>query len=340
MGNGGDEALLASLLQMLPDRVEPIVLSGNPAQTQDRYGVVAVNRKHPIAVLHSLRRSQMFIWGGGSLMQDSTSAANPIYYGGLMKLAQLMGLTTIAWAQGIGPLQRPWVRQFTRHVLAGCTAISVRDAASAHLLETWGLPHRLAPDPVWAMIAASAARLDDLPAPRVVVNLRQHPLLTTARLATLTQALAWFQQASQANLILIPFQASQDLAIAQHLQAHLPHSRIVQVEDPAALKGLFCQVDLTIAMRLHGLIMAAAAGSRCFALSYDPKVTQLMRSLDLPGWELEQLPIDPQQMGQIWLDQLSQGIGVSLEQRQTLVEQALIHQDVLNYVATQQGYQM
>lgn len=337
MGNGGDEALLASLLQMLPDRVEPIVLSGNPAQTHDRYGVVAVNRKQPIAVLNSLRRSQLFIWGGGSLMQDSTSAANPIYYGGLMKLAQLMGLTTIAWAQGIGPLQRPWVRQFTRHVLAGCTAISVRDEASAHLLATWGLSHRLAPDPVWAMMAASGPRLEDLPAPRIVVNLRRHPLLTEARLATLTQALVLFQQASQASLILVPFQASQDLAIAQHLQSNLPQSRIVQVEDPAALKGLFGRVDLTIAMRLHGLIMAAAEGSRCFALSYDPKVTQLMRSLDLPGGELEQLPIDPQQICQTWLDQLSQGVAVALEQRQTLVEQALAHRDLLHQVAGNHG---
>ncbi|WP_421655307.1 hypothetical protein [Leptothermofonsia sp. ETS-13] len=29
-GNGGDEALLVSLLQMLPQHVAPLVLSGNP----------------------------------------------------------------------------------------------------------------------------------------------------------------------------------------------------------------------------------------------------------------------------------------------------------------------
>ena len=45
MGNGGDEALLAALLQMLPASVEPIVLSGDPAQTQSRYQVEAVPRK-------------------------------------------------------------------------------------------------------------------------------------------------------------------------------------------------------------------------------------------------------------------------------------------------------
>ncbi len=30
MGNGGDEALLATLLQMLPDNIEPIVLLEDP----------------------------------------------------------------------------------------------------------------------------------------------------------------------------------------------------------------------------------------------------------------------------------------------------------------------
>ena len=68
MGNGGDEALLASLLQMLPASVEPIVLSGNPQETRDRYQVNAVPRKSLGAVLSALRDADAFIWGGGSLI--------------------------------------------------------------------------------------------------------------------------------------------------------------------------------------------------------------------------------------------------------------------------------
>jgi len=43
-GNGGDEALLASLLQMLPKSITPLVLSGNPNQTGKRYGVETCDR--------------------------------------------------------------------------------------------------------------------------------------------------------------------------------------------------------------------------------------------------------------------------------------------------------
>ena len=43
MDNAGDEALLASLLQMLPADAVPVVLSGNPSQTRARYGITACN---------------------------------------------------------------------------------------------------------------------------------------------------------------------------------------------------------------------------------------------------------------------------------------------------------
>ena len=85
MGNAGDEALLVSLLQMLPESVEPIVLSGNPQETKKQYGVASYYRKSSLTILKLLQQSDVFIWGGGSLMQDTTSLASPIYYAGLMR---------------------------------------------------------------------------------------------------------------------------------------------------------------------------------------------------------------------------------------------------------------
>jgi polysaccharide pyruvyl transferase CsaB len=130
-GNGGDEALLATLLQFLPKNISPVVLSGNPADTQALHGVMACDRNNLLAVFNLLRSSQAFIWGGGSLIQDSTSALSPWYYCGLMLTARLLGLKTIAWAQGIGPLQRPQTQWIAKQAFQGCSAISVRDPGSA-----------------------------------------------------------------------------------------------------------------------------------------------------------------------------------------------------------------
>ncbi|MBD1867565.1 polysaccharide pyruvyl transferase CsaB [Cyanobacteria bacterium FACHB-471] len=329
-GNGGDEALLAALLQMLPAHIEPFVLSGNPAETTRRYGVAAGDRMSS-SIFQVLRRSDAFIWGGGSLMQDATSALSPVYYAGLMGLARRMGLKTIAWAQGIGPLNRASTRCLAEKAFTGCAAVSVRDRASARLLMDWKIPCTLAPDPVWALEPKSVPGLWDLPAPRVAVVLRPHPELTPSRLQVLTRALADFQKATQTCLLLIPFQPEQDLAIAQAIQPQLPGpSHILTLEDPQQLRGVFEGVEMAIAMRFHGLIMAAAAECRCFAISYDPKVSQLMQDLDLPGWTLDQIPSDPNQICQTWLELYANGDPLSADQLHSLRDRALMHQDLLH----------
>lgn len=335
-GNGGDEALLAALLQMLPAHGKPVVLSGNPEETATRYGVPACDRFSPTAVWQAMRQSEALIWGGGSLMQDVTSVVSPLYYGGLMDLAQRLGLRTIAWAQGIGPLTRSFTRNLTRHNLSHCDAISVRDAGSAALLTDWQLPFTLAPDPVWALESEPVPGLWDLPAPRVAVALRPHPQLTPQRLAVLTQALIDFQKATQTYLLLIPFQPSQDLAIAQAIHARLPEvSRVLPLTQPRQLKGVFSGVEMVIAMRFHGLIMAAASECRCFALSYDPKVSQLMQDLDLMGWTLDQIPPDAIDISRTWIELYANGEALSKDQIAARIDRALIHQEVLREILHQ-----
>jgi polysaccharide pyruvyl transferase CsaB len=327
MGNGGDEALLATLLQMLPKDVRPIVLSKTPEVTAARYRVEAVDRWNLGAVLGALGRSDALIWGGGSLVQDVSSKISPLYYLGLMQLAQLMGLKTIAWAQGIGPLQSQFNRRLTRHLLKRCAVVTVRDRGSADLLTGWGIGHTLAPDPVWAMETAAIERAVQ-PEITVAVNLRQHRSLTPERLATLTQALVEFQAKSQARILLVPFQMSLDLALAEELHQRLPRSEVVRLEDPEELRQLFDRVDVAIVMRLHGLIMAAAAGCRCFALSYDPKVTQVATTLGLGFCELGQMSADADYFVQAWQD-LAQSEGLSPVQRGELATAARQHQVAL-----------
>ena len=329
-GNGGDEALLASLLQMLPESVTPLVLSGNPAETRKRYGVSSCDRMSAIQVLKAMRQSDALIWGGGSLIQDVTSALSPLYYGGLMGLARQRGLKTIAWAQGIGPLKRKLTRRIARLSFAGCAAVSVRDRASTALLHEWQIPCIQAPDPVWALDSKPVKGLWDLPAPRVAVTLRSHPTLTPERLTNLTQALISFQKATQTCILLVPFQASQDLSIAESIQSQLTGpNRLFRLKDPRELKGLFRGVEMAIGMRYHSLIMAAAEECSCFALSYDPKVSQLMMELNMPGWEINQLPNDPNLISQTWLEHYANGDPLSDDQIQSLVDRSLMHRDLL-----------
>ena len=334
MGNGGDEALLATLLQMLPKDVQPLVLSANPKATENLHQIEASDRYSIFALIHELRRSDLFVWGGGSLMQDATSARNPIYYGGLMGLAQGMGLKTVAWAQGVGPLKRKLSKWIARRAFQGCTSISVRDRQSSQLLADWQIENIVAPDPVWALDGTPMDIYRDLPSPRVAVVLRSHPELTSCRLAIITEALQKLQSQTNVYILLIPFQPTQDKAIAQaicdSLNDKLPNrSQIIIQKDPRRLKGLFRGVDLAIAMRLHGLIMAAAEGCQCSAISYDPKVSYLMEDLGISGWELKNLPTDSQSLTDIWMKDLENGNHAIAPRIHQFKQQAFIHQKIL-----------
>lgn len=332
-GNGGDEALLASLLQMLPDNIQPYVLSGNPSETKQRYQVESGDRLNTFTILQTMRHSDIFIWGGGSLIQDATSIASPFYYAGLMGIAQKMGLKTIAWAQGIGPLNHPTTRFLAKQCLKGCNIISVRDAGSAKIVAKWNIPLTLAPDPVWALETSPVPGLWNLPAPRIAVSLRPHPQLTPLRLATLTRALISLQKATQAFILLLPFQPMKDLKIAEFIHQKLPDdSKILTIEDPRVLKGIFRGVEMVIGMRFHSLIMGSVEKCRCFAISYDPKVSQLMTDLEMPGWELSELPEEANFISQTWINNYANGEALLSDRIDFFREQSLIHKEVLHSV--------
>jgi polysaccharide pyruvyl transferase CsaB len=329
MGNGGDEALLGSLLQMLPAQIQPLVLSGNPIETKRIHGAEAIYRQDWGAILDKFNRSDWFIWGGGSLMQDVSSWRNPYYYGGLMLWAKRSGLTTIAWAQGLTPLKRKVNEWFTRKVFQTIDRVSVRDHASALMLQTWGIKALVAPDPVWGLEADRSAPIWQLPAPRIALALRPHPDLDEQKLEVIKTALIFFQKATDVHILLVPFQPRKDYAIAQYLHQAMPHSTIVTLERPQGLKGLFAGVEMTIGMRFHSLVMGLAEQSRCWAISYDPKVTQLMTEFNLPGCSVSELPSDPKILCQNWLEHYANGEPLTPDQIGAITDRALIHGNIL-----------
>jgi len=85
-GNAGDEAILEAMvrdLRALAPGARLVVLSADPAATAARCGVEAVPRMHLPSVLGALRGADLFISGGGSLLQDATSWRSVPYYAGI-----------------------------------------------------------------------------------------------------------------------------------------------------------------------------------------------------------------------------------------------------------------
>jgi polysaccharide pyruvyl transferase CsaB len=229
--NSGDEAVLQSILIALEEQgraqgtqIVPVVLSANPEHTSRMYGVEAVPRMKPLAVIKALRSADGLISGGGSLLQDATSSRSIPYYLMILKLAQWLRKPTFIYSQGIGPVHNPWYHRWIRSTFAKCTYISVRDVESAALLARMGVaPDRVevVPDPVMGLplregggiVPHAAARAGEAPAdaavPRIGVSVRfWNP--NRSELQALAEALRLLQEQRQVELRFLPFHLPSD----------------------------------------------------------------------------------------------------------------------------------
>jgi len=309
--NSGDEAVLHAIVTALRDEarkagtdVRIVVLSGDPAESARLHGVEAAHRMRPLAVLGALRRADALISGGGSLLQDVTSAKSMLYYLGILRLAGWLRVPTFIYAQGVGPIRdRVRFGPMIRSAFEACRYISVRDAESKELVSIFGVaPERIdvVPDPVMGMglsltppeTPADASEL------RIGVSVR-YWREDRRELDALASGLAAVLEARpDAKVALLPFHLPSDkLAsefVAEKLFAAGAARERVEVHGgtphPSDMLREVARCDALIGMRLHSLIYAATAGVQPIAISYDPKIDQFMKRLgEAPVGDTESL---------------------------------------------------
>ncbi len=286
--NAGDEAVLAAMLADLralnPDATF-IATSGNPAQTAKNYGCEAIGRQNPRELFAAISGCDVFISGGGSLVQDVTSFRNVVYYTALLRLAKMLGKKTMVYAQGVGPLQAAKSRKLACKAFQSADILTVRDPDSAALLREIGVtkPIEITADPVWNLAFSPQPKQ-----PKTWgVALRSWPGQDKTALARIVGALRGVANSQGATLKFLAMQPGTreqpgpDLEILQGLTTA---GEILETRGahPSEIVGMCASFDVMIAMRLHALIFAASAGVPVVAMNYDPKVASLATLLGAP----------------------------------------------------------
>jgi polysaccharide pyruvyl transferase CsaB len=303
-GNTGDEAVLAGITASFARRAGAeaarfTVFSANPEDTRRRHGLDAVDRMSRAALRATLRETDLLLSGGGSLLQDTTSLRSLLYYLWVLRLAQSMRVPTMFYAQGIGPLRRPAARALTRIVANRARAITVRDPGSEELLRAIGVsrvPVHVTADPAFALQPAPAERVDALLAaagvlgniPLLGVAVRQWPAGPSEE--TYASALREAARRAGSRVVFLPMQPPGDVELSHAIAARLTDATVLEEPlSPQEAVGVCGRLDALLAMRLHALIFASLSGVPLTALSYDPKVAELMILLGQAG---QCLPLD------------------------------------------------
>lgn len=293
--NLGDEAILHALLQEIrnwEEDLELLVLSGDPGFTSRTHGVAGAHRWPLSRVKEALENCDIFLTGGGSLLQDKTGFKSIPYYLGLTDLARRKGARNALICCGIGPISRPYLKWFARWQLGKMDFLSVRDSFSRELLQEIGVqqePH-LIPDPVFLLPPTDTGGGGDkcfggeLPSPRsrIIIAPRSLPGAAGLNPDPWIDLCTRLQQELEGELVLWPLHSGEDRELCGAISSHLQGITVMEnsYSIPHNLEMLQA-ADLIIGVRLHALIMGAVAGASLLGISYDPKVKSLLENLGL-----------------------------------------------------------
>lgn len=292
--NAGDEAMLLAMVgafRSMEPSLDITVISGNPADTRQRYGVSAVHRLNLWGIIRAIQRCDLLISGGGSLLQDVTSGRSIFYYLGIMQLACWMGRPIMLYAQGIGPIRSRLARAFMKHIGNRVAVGTVRDRGSLTELAGLGVTRpqvTVTADPVLALTPASpelGRRLIDglgLTGEGPVIGFSVREWQECDHYKTVFAAVAdRLVVEIGARIVFIPMQWPDDVTAARRVAIRMrqPHGVIEKKCDTTELLSIVRNLDLLVGVRLHALIFAAVTERPFVGVSYDPKIERFLETL-------------------------------------------------------------
>ncbi len=296
--NIGDESILRAVVDNLRsklDNIEITVLSQKPDFTAQKYGVLSVNRKSSKDIIRAIRKCDLLISGGGSLLQDVTSKKSILYYLMIMWTAILFKKKVFIYSQGIGPILSRINRRLTAATLRHVQGIVVRDEASRELLIEIGVKGDriiVTADPVLRIGKADLSIGREIliregftpDSEKMTVGFAIREKKTNSNFVDeLCISIRRLMEEYKAQIVLIPFHYSEDMAVIEEIEKRLGSGvcciRHKYLTDE--MLSIIGNMDILVGVRLHALIHAAIMEVPMIAISYDPKINSFMHSIDL-----------------------------------------------------------
>lgn len=281
-GNAGDDLIFQGFLtefrRAYPD-IAVTALTNRPRQNSRRFGVPCRARRDPITAALLFLRSDAFLCGGGSLLQNATSNRSLLYYLLLLRLSRACRAKAVLYAAGIGPLHGKTMRRLTASVLKKCDYISLRDPSSMLLLERMSIdrarlhlgadPALLLPLPPPSRAQAMLAELG-IPPQRAYFCVVLRGGAQGADVVRITVAAARMLALRHGMLpLFVVLDPDEDLRPSRRAAAILG-GYTVRLREATDATAILSRAAFAITMRLHALILAATVELPALGVCSDP----------------------------------------------------------------------
>ena len=297
-GNSGDEAILRSIIASMRS-IDPLlpltVMTRKPEETRLLYGVRAIYTFNVPRFLCTAKRSKLFINGGGSLIQDSTSSRSLWYYLFTIWAAKWRGAKVLMYGCGIGHVQKSYNRRAAKLVLDhNADIITLRDAISRKELLDMGITRpdvRDSADPALSLVPASDEqacaylRKHGLDPDGKYICFALRPWKDFDNYAAFAEAADYAKARYGLSAVFMPIETPTDM-VPSHQTARLMNSSSYLLPAPQQVEltmALLRRMQMVCAMRLHALVFSAAANTPFIAVSYDIKVQSFMEYVNNPS---------------------------------------------------------
>ncbi|MDD3419054.1 MAG: polysaccharide pyruvyl transferase CsaB [Candidatus Gastranaerophilales bacterium] len=278
--NFGDEISLQVIVNALKESgVNITVLSSNPELTSSENGVSSFYTFSIFDIIKQIFVSDVLISGGGSLLQDKTSAKSFIYYIFVIFVAKVLGKKVVIFSQGLTPMRYRLLERVLAFVLQNADYVSLRDLESQEYAQKLGINAKTYSDCVWALDKINIIKRDKL-----VVQLREWDKLTDEKLEILASVVA--NKYRNIPIEILSLHDEKDFLVCSKFH-DLIKTKVMKVDliyglSPREIIETIASARCLIAMRYHACLVGIKQHLHILALSYDQKVTNLSKKFNLP----------------------------------------------------------
>lgn len=304
--NTGDEAILQVIIDQIRENIPQAkltVLSYKAYETMEKYNVKAISRNKYGDLIKAIRESDIVISGGGSILQDATSARSLMYYLSIIYIAKKMGKKVMFYGNGFGPITKPFNKKLVKHIINKVDIITVRDSQSKEEMISLGIKKDIT---VTADVTFSYGELGEKQIEQIlidekididkkIIGISVREWKNQEKYKSTIAKMGDYLISEGYEVVFIPMQHPRDYTISKEIAYMMETTpKILEKKySPKELISLMGKLYIMIGMRLHSLIFATIAGTPLLGIEYDTKISNFLKIVEQEnGGKVESLELE------------------------------------------------
>lgn len=343
--NSGDEAILQVIVQQYGKEYDITAISRNVSYTEKMHPGIRVIPDERDRCMEAIEECDLFLLGGGGLLQDETTIFNVSVWLKYLKYARRLGKRICVYANSIGPLKWKRNRYLVKKYLGDVDLITLRDKDSALLLKEIGITENvyITADPVFSLeweeeepkkeeYVCMALRhwFDIIPfiPVRICSKLHIRSIRNRKRynkyIDTMAETAKYINNELGYKIIFVSFLNGRDDRVAQDilskingLPGNLNELITGEYLTPDKIINVIAHARFLIGMRLHSIIYAICTKTPMVIIDYSSKVRGMAEINRLSEYSVD---INRMDAGSL-MDRMNKMLASEKEYRKILQEQ-------------------